>query len=643
MRKNLLNLLGAAFLGLCSFSANAQLADYSIAPNWTFNDLQGNTHTLYDYLDAGKTVVIDVSAAWCAPCWAYHNSGSLEDFHNTYGPTGTDQAMVFFIEGELQNSTSQLYYKGVYQITVTGGGSGYTTAPTVNFAGGGGSGAMALAVLTGDAVTSIMLVNSGDNYTSAPTISFTGGGGSGAAATCTIGTSGSSPSNSQGCWTNNTPYPILDLATATPGASTFMSGYDIGYFPTIYIICPNRVIREAGQVTTADLNTLMGECPAPGGTVTTDGALIAYTGQNYTYDCTDLTFPIILQNNGSGPLSNVTITAYNGATPIGTGTYTGTLANLYDIATVNITATANITAPPTLSFEITAGDGASGITTNNDIDAAMFFLAKQNAPVTETFASATFPPTNWLTGGWSRFSGSTITGHDGNASNAAAYAFFYNWSAGTVGYLYTPEINLSAATGSVALKFWMAHALYNGNENDKLEVVVSTDCGQTWTPVFNKSGTTLATHAPVGANTQYIPAAAADWREEYVNLSAYAGMDNVFIAFKATSGFGNILWVDDVNVNSNTGVEKLSLSGSSLSVYPNPATDLITVSLNLGVSQEVSLEITNIMGQVVMSKNFGGMQEGNHALPMDVTTLAAGNYFVNVRSENGILTHKFTK
>jgi uncharacterized protein (TIGR02217 family) len=70
--------------------------------------------------------------------------------------------------------------------TVTNGGSGYTSNPTVVFTGGGGTGAAANAVRTGNIVTSIVMTNNGTGYTSAPTISFTGGSGSGATATTTL-------------------------------------------------------------------------------------------------------------------------------------------------------------------------------------------------------------------------------------------------------------------------------------------------------------------------------------------------------------------------------------------------------------------------------------------------------------------------
>ena len=62
----------------------------------------------------------------------------------------------------------------VGSVVVTTGGVGYVAAPVVSFVGGGGSGATAIATLTGDAVTGITVTNGGTGYTSAPTVVLTG-------------------------------------------------------------------------------------------------------------------------------------------------------------------------------------------------------------------------------------------------------------------------------------------------------------------------------------------------------------------------------------------------------------------------------------------------------------------------------------
>jgi hypothetical protein len=68
---------------------------------------------------------------------------------------------------------------GVY---VLNGGTGYTSAPSVAFSGGGGSGAVATAVVSGGAVVGFTVTNHGSGYTSAPTVTLTGSTGTGAVA-----------------------------------------------------------------------------------------------------------------------------------------------------------------------------------------------------------------------------------------------------------------------------------------------------------------------------------------------------------------------------------------------------------------------------------------------------------------------------
>ena len=88
---------------------------------------------------------------------------------------------------DLYAQAAQVRYRNVESTTITAGGSGYSSAPTVTFtAPFSGTTATGTATISGGAVTGITMTNVGVGYESAPTITFSGGGGNGATATATV-------------------------------------------------------------------------------------------------------------------------------------------------------------------------------------------------------------------------------------------------------------------------------------------------------------------------------------------------------------------------------------------------------------------------------------------------------------------------
>lgn len=120
----------------------------------------------------------------------------------------------------------------VKTITVTNGGSGYTSAPAVVFTGGGGD-SVATATISGGAVTAVTITGGSGGYTSAPAISFTGGGGAGAAATPNMATecTGVYFSSSQ-C--SEPPIDVSSGNAIVAAHATALMSYMQGRYPSLH-------------------------------------------------------------------------------------------------------------------------------------------------------------------------------------------------------------------------------------------------------------------------------------------------------------------------------------------------------------------------------------------------------------------------
>jgi thiol-disulfide isomerase/thioredoxin len=83
----------------------------------------------------------------------------------------------------------------------------------------------------------------------------------------------------------------------------------------------------------------------------------------------------------------------------------------------------------------------------------------------------------------------------------------------------------------------------------------------------------------------------------------------------------------------HTGIDDLK-DANPLTIYPNPARENITLYFSLNNSADINLSISNIVGQTVAHKDFGGLHAGDHALKYDISTLDPGIYFFTVTSDS---------
>lgn len=92
---------------------------------------------------------------------------------------------------------------------------------------------------------------------------------------------------------------------------------------------------------------------------------------------------------------------------------------------------------------------------------------------------------------------------------------------------------------------------------------------------------------------------------------------------------GGELWVDDLSFEINTAVSEIE-EVVEVKIFPNPFMEIIKVEII--TLKKGQIDLIDINGRKVVSKP---LDEGRQTIGIETTGLAAGNYFINWRSENG--------
>ena len=361
---------------------------------------------------------------------------------------------------------------------------------------------------------------------------------------------------------------------------------------------------------------------------------------------TTFTPGMVIANNGTTAITSMTITPYIdgvAGTPIN---WTGNLAGLATTTLNAYSFSTSVSGTHTYSFMINNVSGGDINTTNNSRSGS-FFLATsyQGAPVAEPFATTLFPPAKWgvvnvdAGASWSRVS--TTNGiSQTTGTGASKYDFYNNSNYGDKDELILPPMDLRGVNVPT-LNFDVAYAQYS-NEDDSLEVYISTDCGSSWQNVFVKSGSGLSTAA--AQTSAFLPSSAGQWRAEEVPLPGY-NVNNVLVKFVASTDYGNNLYLDNVNLSqTNTnmvGINTESQNLSGVNLYPNPANQATSLRVKVQTATDISIKLTNTLGQVVYQTTYQA-QAGNNDIALDVKELATGIYNVELSGNGQSLVKKLT-
>ena len=289
---------------------------------------------------------------------------------------------------------------------------------------------------------------------------------------------------------------------------------------------------------------------------------------------------------------------------------------------------------------VTSSTGKDSLT----MTAYIFVPATSTLPVVEGFQSSTFPPTGWHLNlpnpGDSVWQLCTALGY------SSTQCMYFPANCGKTGdisgerqQVYTPEYSFASATDS---KMWFDVAYEPSTVptySDTLVIYYSLDCGATWTSVYSKGGMTLCTTGSetskgtdVNSNGCFVPPSTTVWRTDSINLSALNGKASVMFSFEDRSGWGNIIYIDNINITGDalTSVQDVAAENSQVTVYPNPNKGSFSVALSGHLPEKASLNVFNELGQQVYS-----VPIGSGVTVVNLESKAAGIYFYRVTTETG--------
>jgi len=303
----------------------------------------------------------------------------------------------------------------------------------------------------------------------------------------------------------------------------------------------------------------------------------------------------------------------------------------------NPSVTYNTPGTYSVKLKVTNLSGSDSITKQNIITVSDPSAA-QAAPFTEGFETNI---NNWI-----------ITNQDGNAwsitdsakysgTNSLWISNFGNNYANSIDEIVTPSIDLTAFSPVPTNLFMKFKLAYTGKTTtnpltsvtdtawDYLKVFVSMDCGKTWLPRYSKSGTNLATAALT--TSRFFPTTTSQWREESINLNPYISSNNVRFKFQFKSGAGNNLFIDDINISVPNGLEEQQESALNLNVHPNPMNEISEITFDLSRTENVKIEVLDLVGQQVELVTDSKLEVGHHSFNISKDKIgASGFYFLKL-------------
>jgi PKD repeat protein len=203
----------------------------------------------------------------------------------------------------------------------------------------------------------------------------------------------------------------------------------------------------------------------------------------------------------------------------------------------------------------------------------------------------------------------------------------------------------TAVAGTYTITYTVSDAAGNTSTVVRtVRVATSPNCAHTVVPSSSVPGRFNFQYSNPGAG-------ATSWTWKYSSSTGsgvttngnivytYPANGTYEVIFCATNPVGTCCDTTTISI-VNISVQDFNLN-ENVSVYPNPVVDLLNVSIDLNNSTNTSIQLLNVIGEVVYNKNLG-IVNGTTNEYINVANLNDGMYILRVQNDNGVATKKIT-
>jgi len=268
-----------------------------------------------------------------------------------------------------------------------------------------------------------------------------------------------------------------------------------------------------------------------------------------------------------------------------------------------------LTGSSAYSFSVTAKDATGNTAANSPVVVAATTLASlPGAPVPTLDASK------------------VISIFSNTYTNVAGTNFYPGWGQNTIA-------TAAALSGNDAMKY--TNFGYQG-----IELTGSVDASsltKLHVDIYPVDETNIRI-TPISAGKEFsivlAPLTLGQWNSYDIPLSSFTGVVlSGIIQFKLDGGTGKSFYMDNLYFFDDTNTGSSTLENSeTINCFPNPFANQITVKAHSEINVVI---VRNLLGQTVKTTVVNGFEKS-----IDLTNIAAGNYFITVKLVNGELTTK---